>query len=916
MYFTNRRKNLLGFLVILTGLIVLFLLAGSSATLAQGRAAFVREVRALETDQAGLVNPAGLAFSPRANAFHVMERRRKGQPTPANADLVKLTPFADGAGSARVVEAIKDAINVAFDRKFNRLLIIQPSANRLIEVRERANGNLDPATRIRHDVRHFGLQDPQGMAIDPVSGNLFILDAVGPRLVRVEPEADGTFDAAVISVVDLQPTGLVNVRGLAFDPSTGHLHLINLTEQKLYELTQNGQVVATRDLSQFKFRDPQGLVFAPSGDQTDAPSQISLYIADGGTPDAGQTLGGAALQDGQAGAESGLRLYLPLIFGGTGEAEIVPPTPDPGAVNAAAAPAPGDIVELSFTAAAAAGPTSFTASLVNTVNMAAWSPPSPDPSGITYLPNSNRLMMSDGEVEETVAGITHFQGANVWEFTLAGSVIRTANISKVAPTVVPMTNEPTGVTWNPVNGHYFFSQDDGKEVFDLNPGADGLVGTAGDTWTSFDTAVWGNNDPEGIAFDTWHNRLFVADGVNREVYQYTLTGSLVSQFDVLVYGVEDPETVEFNPDSGTLFVMSSNRASPVMVETTLNGDLIQTIDISAANPRAAAGLAYAPASNGSGAKRFYIVDRGIDNNTDPNIIDGKMYEMTAPAAPPTPTNTPIPPTDTPTPTNTPIPPTNTPTSTPILPTDTPTPTNTPVPPTSTPILPTDTPTPTNTPVPPTNTPLPPTDTPTATNTPVPPTNTPTNTPVPPTNTPPPGGGTSTLEVQVAASSDDAEQKASGSVDLVSSDLELVFDGSNQTVGLRFNGISIPQGATITNAYVQFKVDEIQSEATSLTIQGQAADNAPTFASTNSNISSRARTAASAAWSPVAWSTVGAAGPDQRTPNLAAVIQEIVNRPAWASGNSLVLIITGTGHRTAEAYDGDQPGAPLLHLEFN
>ena len=24
------------------------------------------------------------------------------------------------------------------------------------------------------------------------------------------------------------------------------------------------------------------------------------------------------------------------------------------------------------------------------------------------------------------------------------------------------------------------------------------------------------------------------------------------------------------------------------------------------------------------------VDRGIDNNEDPNIIDGKMYEMTAP----------------------------------------------------------------------------------------------------------------------------------------------------------------------------------------------------------------------------------------------------------------------------------------------
>ena len=44
-----------------------------------------------------------------------------------------------------------------------------------------------------------------------------------------------------------------------------------------------------------------------------------------------------------------------------------------------------------------------------------------------------------------------------------------------------------------------------------------------------------------------------------------------------------------------------------------------------------AGLAYAPASNGSGAMRFYVVDRGKDNNSDPNIIDGKLVELTAPS---------------------------------------------------------------------------------------------------------------------------------------------------------------------------------------------------------------------------------------------------------------------------------------------
>jgi hypothetical protein len=88
-----------------------------------------------------------------------------------------------------------------------------------------------------------------------------------------------------------------------------------------------------------------------------------------------------------------------------------------------------------------------------------------------------------------------------------------------------------------------------------------------------------------------------------------------------------------------------------------------------------------------------------------------------------------------------------------------------------------------------------------------------------------------------------------------------------------------------------------------------------FTSSSGNISSRIRTATSVSWSPVDWTTVGEAGPDQRTPNIASVIQEIVNRSGWSNGNSLVIIITGTGERVAESYNGDQAGAPLLHVEY-
>jgi hypothetical protein len=168
-----------------------------------------------------------------------------------------------------------------------------------------------------------------------------------------------------------------------------------------------------------------------------------------------------------------------------------------------------------------------------------------------------------------------------------------------------------------------------------------------------------------------------------------------------------------------------------------------------------------------------------------------------------------------------------------------------------------------------------------------------------------------VEVRVAASSDDAEETATGTVDLTSTDLDL----SSKTVGLRFTPVSIPPGATITSAYIQFKADETNATTATTTIRGEAIDHAPTFTSTSGNITSRIPTSASVAWSPAAW-TVGDAGPAQQTPDIAALIQEIVDRPGWTSGNALVIIFTkGTGARAAEPFDAEPAGAPLLRVEY-
>lgn len=174
-----------------------------------------------------------------------------------------------------------------------------------------------------------------------------------------------------------------------------------------------------------------------------------------------------------------------------------------------------------------------------------------------------------------------------------------------------------------------------------------------------------------------------------------------------------------------------------------------------------------------------------------------------------------------------------------------------------------------------------------------------------------------VQIQVSQSTDDAEEQSDGTIgsdDLDSSDLELTEDGSSnqQVVGMRFQNVDVPAGATILSAYLEFETDETSSTATALTFYGQAADDPLTFEAVTNNILTRPKTTASVDWSPEAWNTVSE---KHQTPNIASIVQEIVNRGGWASGNSMVFIVEGSGTRVAKSYDGEAGNAPLLVIEW-
>ena len=174
-----------------------------------------------------------------------------------------------------------------------------------------------------------------------------------------------------------------------------------------------------------------------------------------------------------------------------------------------------------------------------------------------------------------------------------------------------------------------------------------------------------------------------------------------------------------------------------------------------------------------------------------------------------------------------------------------------------------------------------------------------------------------LDQSISSTDDDAEEAASGTVVLDDLSIEFVNEASagDQTVGLRFNPISIPPGVTILDAYVQFTADGVDSQTTVLEIRGQAVDTAAPFTTNVNNLSDRLTSDAYVSWSPSPWLIVGEQGEAQRTPDLSAILQEIIDQPGWVANNALALLMTGSGRRMAVAADSDPLSAAQIHVEY-
>jgi uncharacterized protein YjiK len=584
---------------LILGLALPSVFVAEPVALAQAALASFKSIRTISTGELGVPHPTGFAFLPEPRGFLLWGNGSNPQ------EVQLISNYEDSLGSLLLPVAAENPAATAFDRQSNSLFMLNESSSELIRIDAGEHGlpNTVEENPGRWNARAFGVQEPQGMAFDPSSGRMFILDGRGPGIVSVEPHPSQGFDGEAaarsgrISRVDILGFEGIQFRGLALNPRNSHLYLAVADQSRIYEFTQQGEYLSVLDLSSSGLTNLQSLTFAPSADQTDDPETTSLFVLDGG-----QT----TIQP----ESSGQILEVSV------EPQALPP-----------------------------GTTLLPTTLVRTFSTsnAVWTPSSPDPSGIDYWPLTGRLLISDSEVDEMS---NYFTGDNVFDSTLSGTLADTCSTTNLSRT--GFANEPSGLAINPSNNRVYFADDDKESIFEVGLGPDNTYCTADDIVTS---KVINLQDGDDVAVG--NNTVFIAGGIDAEVYMFSLGANGVlggddgptTSFDTGALGFSDLEGIGYNVEQGTLFIVSTSGDDTYLGEVTTTGSLLRAYDLSFMGTRSnlRSDVAYAPGSQNANGRNIYIVSRGVDNGSDPNENDGKVWEVSLIASPTaTPSDTPLP----------------------------------------------------------------------------------------------------------------------------------------------------------------------------------------------------------------------------------------------------------------------------------
>ena len=174
----------------------------------------------------------------------------------------------------------------------------------------------------------------------------------------------------------------------------------------------------------------------------------------------------------------------------------------------------------------------------------------------------------------------------------------------------------------------------------------------------------------------------------------------------------------------------------------------------------------------------------------------------------------------------------------------------------------------------------------------------------------------TVVTTITNTIDDARQNATG---VGNNAAGLLFN--DRYLGLRYTNIDIPAGAVITSATIRFTASAAGNIA-NVSIKGDTnLDESAWVTGASpyiSNIYNTSATTGQVTWNNSNTWVIGESGADQTTPDLSAIVSELINSPTWERNKTLAFVINAPANATgATAYDvsGNAGAGAVLTINY-
>jgi len=171
-----------------------------------------------------------------------------------------------------------------------------------------------------------------------------------------------------------------------------------------------------------------------------------------------------------------------------------------------------------------------------------------------------------------------------------------------------------------------------------------------------------------------------------------------------------------------------------------------------------------------------------------------------------------------------------------------------------------------------------------------------------------------LNLQIAAGADDGRETGAGVVELTSATgVIMPASSTGYWAALRFLNVTTPEKATVSASTLSLYFYDTSNDSPDVDIYADDADNSAALVETDTNISARTKTTAKTTWTATNQNTGWITSPD-----LTAVVQEVIDRDGWVSGNALTLLLdarTVSNSIRFRSYEFDSALAAKLDITY-